>query len=1487
MSANLLDTVNTGLGRRTSQAPQRHDFSKIKTAVPIPNLIEIQRESYNRFLQMDLLPEERQNTGLQSVFRSVFPISDFRETATLDFVEYQIGNWQCKCGNLEGLKYLRSACKSCKASIKVDPLRPGQTLCHVCGTFNAVRPELCPNCGEPVGLKHKHDQQECQERGMSYSVPLKVKIRLTVYDKDPDTNVKSIRDIKEEEVFFGEIPLMTDNGTFIINGTERVIVSQLHRSPGVFFKRGALYIAKIIPYRGSWVEFEYDQKNLLYVRVGKRKFLASIFLRALGVWLNSNFNSKSFGSDGQLEEAVKSASFRDEDLLRAFYTVDEVRIEDGRLMVQVPEAGVTNLVGMKVDFEIKGRGPDPIVRKGKEISRTSLEALRKANIGEVEIDLAQFEGAYAVADIVNTETGEVILEANNEITPAKLQEIAESGVTNFAVFFPERDDVGVVVSQTLKKDTISKPVDALLEIYRKMRPGDPPTVQTAYRLLEGMFFDPRKFDFSRVGRLKFNIKMGKPERLRIEDPLLAAGDFFEVVSYVLKMRRNPVDDQKKPIYQADDIDHLGNRRVRAVGELLENQFRIGLERMERAIKEKMSIHQEMQTTMPRDLINAKPVTAAVREFFGSSQLSQFMDQTNPLSEITHKRRLSALGPGGLSRERAGFEVRDVHPTHYGRICPIETPEGPNIGLISSLSCYARINEFGFIESPYRKVVNGIVTEFVRVINGGDTKFKPNDHVPQDDVDKANKRAGSGEKAIYEPFPFYLTAWEEDKHVVGQANIQLDENSYIVNDRNAARKAGEFILAQRDEIEFVDVSPKQLVSVAASLIPFLENDDANRALMGSNMQRQSVPLLRAEAPYIGTGMEDVTARDSGAVVIAKRDGVVDYTDSERIIVKADHNVDGTISREVTADIYTLIKFKRSNQNTCINQRPIVHVGERVAKGQVIADGPCTDRGELALGRNVLVAFMPWRGYNFEDAILVSERLVKEDYYTSIHIEELEIEARDTKLGPEEITRDIPNVGENMLRDLDESGIIRIGAQVKPGSILVGKVTPKGETQLTAEEKLLRAIFGEKAADVKDASLVSPPGIDGTVVDVQVFTRKGQEKDQRSLSIEQGEEERLRRDLEDEIRILHEQRNERIYELFEGRKLSHDLTSNREVVIAKGVPITREMLKAVEPKALRKAQVASARVDAASEVKEYEDRTERQIKILSDIYEEKIAKLRQGDELSPGVIKMVKVFIAMKRKLSVGDKMAGRHGNKGVIARILPEEDMPYLPDGTPVEIVLNPLGVPSRMNVGQILETHLGWAARVLGLYFATPVFDGATEKEIKQKLEESGARARELGLPEIVNESGKAILYDGLSGDAFEQKVTVGYIYMLKLSHLVDDKIHARSIGPYSLITQQPLGGKAQFGGQRFGEMEVWALEAYGAAHILQELLTAKSDDVAGRSKIYEAIVKGEADFDPGLPESFNVLVRELQSLCLDVELVQKNGDADEPIAEALITSGI
>jgi len=1441
---------------------QRHDFSKIKTAVRIPNLIEVQRQSYNRFLQMDLLPAERENTGLQAVFRSVFPISDFRETSSLDFVEYSIGNWQCKCGQLEGLHHLRSNCRNCGAIIRANPLSSDDVLCSVCGAFNKNVVNLCPNCGEPVGLKHKYDVQECRERGMTYSVPLKVKIRLTVWDKDEDTGQKSIRDIKEEEVYFGDIPLMTDNGTFIINGTERVIVSQLHRSPGVFFEKAPVFLAKIIPYRGSWVEFEYDAKNLLYVRIDrKRKFLASIFLRALGLRLK--VDTDRITTDSELEEEIKRVTFSDGEIIRTFYSTDRIRIENGRLLWQTSPT----LIGMKLTHDVVEPKTEEVLLKGgaagKKLTKAAYDAIVRAKIKEVEVDVSDLEGAFFVDDVVKTEIidgreiREVIVDGNTEVNVSNIAQAIEAGVTEFEVFFPERDDMGVVISQTLKKDVIKTPREALIEIYRKMRPGDPPTILTAWNLFYGMFFDERKFDFSRVGRLKFNIKMGYPERERLDEQTLSPQDFFDCIKYLLKLRRG--------IGEVDDIDHLGNRRVRSVGELLENQFRVGLVRMERAVKEKMSIHQEMQTAMPRDLINAKPVTAAVREFFGSSQLSQFMDQTNPLSEITHKRRLSALGPGGLSRERAGFEVRDVHPTHYGRICPIETPEGPNIGLISSLSCFARINEFGFIESPYRKVKDGRVIDYVRILKAGDTDFKVGDHVERADVERANKKLAEDQTpAEYEPYPFYLSAWEEDKHIIGQANIELDKNGRIVPDRVAARKAGDFILARREEIEYIDVSPKQLVSVAASLIPFLENDDANRALMGSNMQRQSVPLLRAEAPLIGTGMEKVTAQDSGAVVVARRDGIVDSVDSERVIIKADHNIDGTLSREVTADIYQLVKFKRSNQNTCINQKPIVRVGQRVRKGDVIADGPCTDQGELALGRNVLVAFMPWRGYNFEDAILVSEKLVKEDYYTSIHIEELEIEARDTKLGPEEITRDIPNVGEAALKDLDESGIIRIGAQVKPGSILVGKVTPKGETQLTAEEKLLRAIFGEKAGDVRDASLTCPPGIDGTVVDVKVFTRKGADKDARSLSIEKQEEERLLRDLNDEVRILEEERDKHIYDLLEGQKLAADLTYKNRKLLEKGTRLTREILSNLEIGALRRIQITNQKIDTAAEIKELETRTDRQISILKQIYNEKIEKLKKGDELAPGVIKMVKVFIAMKRKLSVGDKMAGRHGNKGVIARILPEEDMPYLPDGTPVEIVLNPLGVPSRMNVGQILETHLGWAAHALGLYFSTPVFDGATEAEIKEMLEKAG-------LPK----TGKTVLYDGMTGEPFEQKVTVGYIYMMKLSHLVDDKIHARSIGPYSLITQQPLGGKAQFGGQRFGEMEVWALEAYGAAHILQELLTAKSDDVAGRSKIYEAIVKGEADFDPGVPESFNVLVRELQSLCLDVELMKASGDEE------------
>jgi DNA-directed RNA polymerase subunit beta len=1462
---------------------------------------------------MDLLPAERENTGLQAVFRSVFPITDFRETSQLEFVEYSIGNWQCKCGQLEGLYHLRTNCRSCGAILRVNPYAAEEQTCTQCGTTNTVSPVLCDNCGEPVTLQHKHSEKECQEKSMTFAVPLKVKIRLTVWDTDEDTGQKSIRDIKEEEVFFGEIPLMTDNGTFIINGTERVIVSQLHRSPGVFFEKennNTYFLAKVIPYRGSWVEFEYDAKNLLYVRIDrKRKFLGTVFLRALG--LMEKVDVERVGTDSHLEDEIKRASFTDAEVLRMFYTAHKATMKGGHLHFEPSEG----LVGLHLAETVEDRSGEPIVRGGahaKKLTKRDIEALRKAKIKSVTVDPQEIEGAFLIDDVVNTDTGEVIAEANTELTQREWQQIVESGVSAIEITFPERDDVGVVVSQTLKKDSVKTPRDAILEIYRKMRPGDPPTILTAWNLFRGMFFDERKFDFSRVGRLKANIKLGKPERERLDEQTLSTRDFVDVIDYVLKMR--------KGIGEADDIDHLGNRRVRAVGELLENQFRIGLVRMERAIKEKMSIHQEMQTAMPRDLINAKPVTAAVREFFGSSQLSQFMDQTNPLSEITHKRRLSALGPGGLSRERAGFEVRDVHPTHYGRICPIETPEGPNIGLISSLSCFARINEFGFIESPYRKVENGRVIDYVRILSAGDTEFNVGDHVPKDAVDRGNKKLQKGLPADYEPFPFYLTAWEEDKYMIGQATVEVDKQGRILQERLAARKAGETRnLCLREELDLVDVSPKQLVSVAASLIPFLENDDANRALMGSNMQRQSVPLLRAEAPLVGTGMEKVTAQDSGAVVIARRDGVVDSVDSERIIIRAEHGIaGGTTSREINADIYQLTKFKRSNQNTCINQKPIVREGQPVKKGDVIADGPCTNTGELALGRNVLVAFMPWRGYNFEDAILVSEKLVKEDSFTSIHIEELEVEARDTKLGPEEITRDIPNVSESALRDLDDSGIIRIGAQVRPGSILVGKVTPKGETQLTAEEKLLRAIFGEKAGDVRDASLTCPPGIDGTVVDVKVFTRKGAEKDERSLSIERAEEEKLEKNVRDEVRILEDERNKRVFELLEGQRLADDLVYKNKKLLAKGTKLTHEELGQLEIGALRKIEVTSSRVDVQAEIADIERRTERQVKVQQQLHHENIEKLKKGDELPPGVIKMVKVFIAMKRKLSVGDKMAGRHGNKGVIARILPEEEMPYLPDGTPVEIVLNPLGVPSRMNVGQILETHLGWASKAIGqrlgelladgsrtdevrkiyrevfssgewqerigampdeelvahartmvegIPYASPVFDGAREADIKKLLQFAG-------LPT----SGKTVLYDGMSGDPFEQQVTVGYIYMMKLSHLVDDKIHARSIGPYSLITQQPLGGKAQFGGQRFGEMEVWALEAYGAAHILQELLTAKSDDVAGRSKIYEAIVKGEADFDPGVPESFNVLIRELQSLCLDVELMRRSEEVEEEV---------
>jgi len=1357
---------------------ERVDFSKIKSMYPIPDLLDVQKASYRRFLQDALELSERTNIGLRAVLQSVFPIRDFRDPCSLDYIEYDVG--------------------------------------------------------EP-----KYTIDECKERGMTYAVPLKVKINLTVWDKDPETDERSIRDIKEESVYFGDIPKMTDNGLFIINGTERVIVSQLHRSPGVFFESNSqrtYFLGKIIPYRGSWVEFEYDlKKNLLYVRIDrKRKLLGSVFLRALGL-----------GTD--------------QDILEKFYSTSTIKIKDKKIYWVVDE----NIIGTRLskDIESPSKKDGPIVPAGRKVPKTAFNTMKKVKLLEVEIGAEDLQDAMSVVETVDPESGEILCESNVRVTPSMVNSLIEAGTDEFAVFFPERDVVGATLSNTVAKDTVKTTDDARIEIYRKQRPGDPPTLDTANALFNGMFFESRKYDLSEVGRHKFNIKLepGNASKERI----LSEEDFVEVISYLLKLQNN-----KGFI---DDIDHLGNRRVRAVGELLENQFRIGLVRMERAIKEKMSVHQEIQTAMPRDLINTKPVMASIREFFGSSQLSQFMDQTNPLSEITHKRRLSALGPGGLSRERAGFEVRDVHPSHYGRICPIETPEGPNIGLISSLSCYARIDKFGFIESPYRQVRDGRVVDQYEIKEKGNTGFKVGKVYARDEVEKENsrvdKKGGKAAKAV--PHAIYLDAWKGDKHYIAQANIELDENQRIVRDRVTARHAGNTHLVEKEKIEYVDVSPKQLVSVAASLIPFLENDDANRALMGSNMQRQAVPLVQAEAPFVGTGMEYKAAKDSGAVILCERDGVVETVDGERIIVRA-ISAEGDQTRDAGVDIYKLTKFERSNQNTSITQKPLVREGELVNRDQVLADGPCTEMGELALGRNILVAFMPWRGYNFEDAILVSESLVKEDVYTSIHIEELEIEARDTKLGPEDITRDIPNVSESILADLDESGIIRIGAKVKQTDIIVGKVTPKGETQLTPEEKLLRAIFGEKAGEVKDASLYASPGVEGTVVNVKVFTRRGVEKDSRTLEIEADEISRLEKDLNDEIRIIYEEGRDRFISCLLNEKLKAKLVDVAGKVLAKkGGSLKHTALDKLSHQELTGVEVENE--DANASVRATVEKIENQIEILHQQHDERVERIEKGDELPPGVIKMVKVYIAMKRKVAVGDKMAGRHGNKGVISRILPEEDMPYLPDGTPVEIVLNPLGVPSRMNVGQVLETHLGWAAKVLGVHFATPVFDGATEPEVKEQLELAG-------LPS----SGKAALVDGMSGEPFDQEVTVGYIYMNKLSHMVDDKIHARSIGPYSLITQQPLGGKAQFGGQRFGEMEVWALEAYGAANILQELLTAKSDDVQGRAKIYEAIVKGESSYSPGIPESFNVLIRELQSLALDVELMEKPKKKVRPDTELL-----
>jgi DNA-directed RNA polymerase subunit beta len=1355
----------------------RRSFGRIKKIIDLPYLIEIQKNSYDLFLQLDVSPAQRQNIGLQEVFKSVFPIKDFNETASLEFVSYALG--------------------------------------------------------EP-----KYDVDECHQRGMTYAAPLKVTVQLVLWDVDSQTGARSIKNVKEQEVYFGEIPLMTRNGTFMINGTERVIVSQLHRSPGVFFEHDKgkthasgklLYSARIIPYRGSWVDLEFDPRDILYVRIDRRrKFHATVLLRALGMTT--------------------------EDLLNYYYRSDTV-VFDGRKPALL--FNPNHLLGAKVGSDVRDpKTNELIVKEGKKFTRPVLRQMEAAKVKHVPIGWDEILGRVVAHDIIDPHTKEVLVECNHEITQDKLELIRERGIHQIEVLFVDESNVGPYLRNTLLQDRIRSPQDAVLEIYRRLRPGDPPTVESATNFFNNLFFNPDRYDLSKVGRLKLNhrLKLNVP----LEQGTLRKEDILEVVRYLMELKNGNGS--------VDDIDHLGNRRVRAVGELVENHFRVGLVRMERAIKEKMSL-QDIETLMPQELINYKPVSAALKEFFGSSQLSQFMDQTNPLSEITHKRRLSALGPGGLTRERAGFEVRDVHPTHYGRVCPIETPEGPNIGLIASLTTYARVNEFGFIETPYREVENSRVTDRIR----------------------------------------YLSALEEEDHVIAQANAPIDGRGAFTVDLVSARKGGEFVMARPEEVNFMDVSPNQLVSVAASLIPFLENDDANRALMGSNMQRQAVPLLRTEAPFVGTGMEKTVARDSGVTVVARRDGVVESVDSTRIVVKADKP---SGARDTGVDIYNLVKYQRSNQNTCINQRPIIVVGDPVKAGDVIADGPSTEMGELALGRNVLVALMPWGGYNFEDSILISERVVKEDIYTSIHIEEFECVSRDTKLGPEEITRDIPNVGDEALTDLDDSGIIRIGAEVKPGDILVGKITPKGETQLSPEEKLLRAIFGEKAGEVRDTSLRVPPGVEGTVINVRIFSRKGLGKDERSKAIEDEEIIRLRKDQHDEIRILQEGALKRLKKLLVGKRLAVRLSDdNRKVLLNKGKELTEEDLDQLGMAYWDEIRVDNESVEA--ELHRIVESTAEQVSLIKDVFEDKIDKLKGGDELPPGVIKMVKVFVAIKRKLQVGDKMAGRHGNKGVISRILPEEDMPYLEDGTPVDVVLNPLGVPSRMNVGQILEAHLGWAARSLGrqieelirahnqdgdtlrrrlkeylntkeaseliegvketdvlklgekyrdgIRMASPVFDGATEEEIFNLL-------RKAGLPA----TGQVTLYDGQTGQPFDGKVTVGVMYIMKLHHLVDDKIHARSTGPYSLVTQQPLGGKAQFGGQRLGEMEVWALEAYGAAYTLQEMLTVKSDDVVGRTRMYEAIVKGDNLLEPGLPESFNVMVKELQSLGLDVELVEE-----------------
>ena len=1386
----MSDQLSTFLNRRRI----RRTFGKINEVAQMPNLIEVQRNSYEQFLQMYVPVDERIDVGLQAVFSSVFPIKDFVGRSMLEFVSYTLE--------------------------------------------------------EP-----KYDVEECHQRGLTYASPLRLTLRLIVWDLDSDTGAKSIRDMKEQDVYMGDMPLMTPNGTFVVNGTERVIVSQMHRSPGVFFDHDKgkthasgkfLFAARVIPYRGSWLDFEFDPKDILNVRIDrKRKLPCTTFLMAL---LDDD-------SEKYLKECIKNNKEPDrnqligmtrEDILNYFYDSQIFKFNADKW---ITDFIADNYKGQRLNFDLVDAKKNKIVAKsGDKLTQRSIKSLLENNLESIEVKEDELIGKFLAEDIINEKTGEIYGEAGDEVTPDFLKLFKLMNLSTLKVLSAD-SSVGPWMRNTLALDKNASREEALVDIYRVMRPGEPPAQETAEILFNSLFFDEERYDLSAVGRVKMSARLD----LEIDDTLrvLRKVDILSILKELISL--------KDGHGEIDDIDHLGNRRVRSVGELLENQYRVGLSRMERAIKERMSSANEIENLMPQDLINAKPAAASLREFFGSSQLSQFMDQTNPLSEITHKRRVSALGPGGLTRERAGFEVRDVHPTHYGRICPIETPEGPNIGLINSLATFAQINQYGFIETPYRKVQDGKVT---------------NDVV-------------------------YISAIEEGKYTIAQANAELDKSNNFTGELLPVRKAGYIGLANPQDINLMDVSPKQLVSVASALIPFLENDDANRALMGSNMMRQAVPLVKSESPLVGTGIEATVAQDSGVTLVARRSGVVDQVDATRIVIRANSIDEADVS---PVDIYSLLKFQRSNQNTCINQRPLVQVGDLVSHGDIIADGPATEDGELALGRNVLVAFMPWNGYNFEDSILISERIVKEDVFSSIHIEEFEVMARDTKLGQEEITRDIPNIGEEALRNLDEAGMVYIGAEVKPGDIMVGKVTPKGESPMTPEEKLLRAIFGEKASDVRDTSLKVPPGVSGTIVDVRIFSRRGIDKDERARAIERAEIDKFAKDRDDEKLILEKGYYGRIVELLVGQKIDNSSIKK----LKNGEILSEEIINSLSRVDLRSISVNNEKVQ--KKLEKLSNHFDEVIKSLENRFNDRVDKLQRGDELLPGVMKMVKVFVAVKRKLQSGDKMAGRHGNKGVISKIVPAEDMPYLEDGTPVDVVLNPLGVPSRMNVGQILETHLGWAAAGLGqkigkmlddkdsnnkiirkflseIYgemqtksefsklndesiviqatnlkrgvpMATPVFDGANESKVREMLKLAD-----------LDETGQVWLTDGRTGEIFDRKVTVGYIYMLKLHHLVDDKIHARSIGPYSLVTQQPLGGKAQFGGQRFGEMEVWALEAYGAAYTLQEMLTVKSDDVSGRTKVYESIIRGDDDFEAGIPESFNVLIKELKSLGLNVNM--------------------